>query len=345
MDDGCTTLELAYVIKELSSAIGKHFSKFYYHGEDIYRIKLQDVNITLKLGKFLCLTRAVPEQSISVNAVQFARKTLKNQVLHHIFLLNFDRIVLFSFEQHNLIFEMFREGNIIITDKSNTIAYVLKRGKWSNRELRVGVQYQPPPSRFSPDFEKMFSSKKYVVAALTPTNIGTKYIKHILSTCQIDEKTPANQLTEDQKRAIKTQFFKLLDNLSPSIEDNTFALYPLKKPASTLSECIEACLLTTLKKPKKQSKLERIIANQQQTYETLGTQIANEEQKIRWLEKHQTLIEQILLLYKSVKLDEFEQKITTYLQNPTHKKILGLDKFELNKAQKTLILNLKDQTK
>lgn len=82
------------------------------------------------------------------------RKHLKNARFTGVSQLGFDRVLRFNFEtkfgDYHLYVEVFRDGNIILTDGEDTIIQPLTHASYAGRTLKKGVIYQPPPAAVDP---------------------------------------------------------------------------------------------------------------------------------------------------------------------------------------------------
>ena len=89
------------------------------------------------------------------------RKVLTNARLEKVDQIGFDRVLKLTFEashgNYHLYIEVFRDGNIILTDENDTIIQPLTHASYADRTLKKGVQYLPPPAALNPyelDFDQ-----------------------------------------------------------------------------------------------------------------------------------------------------------------------------------------------
>jgi predicted ribosome quality control (RQC) complex YloA/Tae2 family protein len=82
------------------------------------------------------------------------RKHLKNARMTGVRQLGFDRVLGFDFDtkhgSYHLYVEVFRDGNIILTDQEGVIIQPLTHASYAGRTLKKGVVYQPPPAAMDP---------------------------------------------------------------------------------------------------------------------------------------------------------------------------------------------------
>ena len=89
------------------------------------------------------------------------RKSLSNARLKVIEQIGFDRVLRFVFEKGHgmlhLYVEVFRDGNIILTDEDDIIIQPLTHKSYADRVLKKGVAYTLPPAATNP-FDLDFDS-------------------------------------------------------------------------------------------------------------------------------------------------------------------------------------------
>ena len=82
------------------------------------------------------------------------RKHLKNARMVGVRQLGFDRVLAFDFDtkhgSYHLYVEVFRDGNIILTNEDGIIIQPLTHASYAGRTLKKGVEYQPPPAAMDP---------------------------------------------------------------------------------------------------------------------------------------------------------------------------------------------------
>ncbi|WP_393970758.1 ribosome rescue protein RqcH [Oxyplasma meridianum] len=127
-----------------------------------------------------------PETPSQVTMV--LRKSLSERRIVNVEQLNFDRVVKLTMHTgQEIIFELFREGNLIVTN-SGKIEFVLSPREWRNRKLKVGEIYIPPsqndPSSMSDEevWGVLNQSKASLVQTLaTRMNLGGEYSEELIS--------------------------------------------------------------------------------------------------------------------------------------------------------------------
>ncbi|HLC68702.1 MAG TPA: NFACT family protein [Candidatus Bilamarchaeaceae archaeon] len=137
-------LEYAYMVQELQPLAGRHFSKIYDLGENKLRLKINNHDIIVHLGYCLYIARHIPASSPLSNFSQKVRKELEGKKTEKIYQLNDDRIIIFDFGSHLLIFEMFAKGNALLVFEDKIMA-CYRNEQWKDRILKPGQPYIPPP--------------------------------------------------------------------------------------------------------------------------------------------------------------------------------------------------------
>lgn len=173
MKDVMSGLDLRAISSELSRFIGAHCKKCYqpHYEQVVLRIRAKDggnTDLILVRGKRIYTSQR--DRPMPQNPAPFAmvlRKNLSNARLKGVDQLGFDRVLRFTFEtahgKFHLYVEVFRDGNIILTDGDDTIIQPLTHATYADRTLKKGVTYLPPPAALDPsalsleDFTKLIT--------------------------------------------------------------------------------------------------------------------------------------------------------------------------------------------
>lgn len=168
----------------------------------IYRSDLKRRDLFISLSRGLAFySPSKPDHASQLSII--LRKNLSERKIVSVQQINFDRIVKIVLSTgQELILEMFREGNIIITD-GDKIAFALNQREWKNRKILVGEPYKPPgesdPLAFGlDDFGLTISrSKASLVQTLaTRINLGGETSEELLHRAGIDKDIPAADFHE-----------------------------------------------------------------------------------------------------------------------------------------------------
>ena len=121
----------------------------------------------------------------------------------------FDRIVVIDLEKgpasYKLIIELFGDGNLLLVSENKILNSVYSR-KWKHREIRPGIPYEFPASRFDPrtmdlvSFRKtlLTSSSDVIRTLATTVNIGGQYAEEICLRTGIEKERKAKTLTDER---------------------------------------------------------------------------------------------------------------------------------------------------
>lgn len=306
-----TNLECSFIIRELAQLEGKHFSKMYQMGENSFRMKIGDFQVIIDLPIRIGLAKYIRKESEPGQFVQKLRKILNNQKLVRAYQCGNDRIIAFNFENNVLFFELFAKGNAILVDKEGKIISALKEERWKDRTIAKGEEYKEPPSNFTNSVEKALT-EKYTIVCLLNLPLGKDYAKDMLERCGIDEKKPANLLSESEISCLKSEYTKILENQKPYLfldsgKPIDYGLAKLKKyetfetkEMSSLSEAMEEFYANAPEK-KKNERLEKLKHRLSEQLAQLEAQKLKEKEareKGDFIYSHYQEIEKILEIAK-----------------------------------------------
>ncbi len=168
------------------------------------------------------------------------RKHLKNARMTKVRQLGFDRVLAFDFDtkfgERHLYVEVFRDGNIILTDEEDVIIQPLTHASYAGRTLKKGVQYQPPPQALDPyeldieALEGMFEkSDRDLVSTLGgKANLGGT---HANAVCELAGVKPNSETKGVSSEEILSALHSLLDDLANSRQG-----YLMLKPSAEFDE-------------------------------------------------------------------------------------------------------------
>lgn len=216
-----TSLEISYILKELSILIGGKVNKIY--GDEDITIQFYVKNYGKKLlrilnGKALFLTDYKIDSKTG-NFCMFLRKHLHNTYLKAIKQLYPERILLLGFEHHkNLIVELFKPGNIILCEKDK-ILLPLHIRRFRDREIKPKVIYKYPQKKLN-FFELEFSifksslnesNKPLVIFLATDLGLGGVYAEELCLISKIDKNIKASELKDGDIKKLLTNIKKFLN--------------------------------------------------------------------------------------------------------------------------------------
>ncbi|HOQ25929.1 MAG TPA: NFACT family protein, partial [Methanomassiliicoccaceae archaeon] len=159
MKDEMSAFDILAMTSEMQILKGGYLDKiFHWDGRNILlRINTPTAGrkeLVLQDLRWLYISPDRPEMPDTPS--QFAvhlRKILTNGRISSIQQREFDRVVVMDIEKgptsFQIIIELFGGGNLIVTSEGKIVSSVVSR-KWRHREIRPGVEYVFPPSRFDP---------------------------------------------------------------------------------------------------------------------------------------------------------------------------------------------------
>ena len=160
-------LDLRAIAGELSEMAGSHCKRCYqpHYEQVVLRLRAKsggNTDVVLVRGKRIYTSQR--DRPMPLYPPPFAmvlRKSLTNSRLKAVEQIGFDRVLRFVFENSHGIFhlyvEVFRDGNIILTDGDDVIIQPLTHATYADRTLKKGVVYTPPPAAQDP-YELDFDS-------------------------------------------------------------------------------------------------------------------------------------------------------------------------------------------
>jgi predicted ribosome quality control (RQC) complex YloA/Tae2 family protein len=157
--------DLRAVAQELDAYAGAYVKKAYmpHYEQIVLRINPKESDqFDLVLVRGARIYTSQRDRPMPMTPPPFAmvlRKHLKNARMTGVRQLGFDRVLGFDFDtkhgSYHLYVEVFRDGNIILTDQEGIIIQPLTHASYAGRTLKKGVLYQPPPAAMDPhDLDK-----------------------------------------------------------------------------------------------------------------------------------------------------------------------------------------------
>ena len=238
--------DLRAISRELDEFSGAYVKKAYmpHYEQIVLRInpkESQQFDLVLVRGaRIYTSNRDRPMPMTPPPFAMVLRKHLKNARLTKVRQLGFDRILVFEFDtkfgQRHLYVEVFRDGNIILTDEDDVIIQPLTHASYAGRTLKKGVQYQPPPQALDPyevnteTLDSMFNeSDRDLVSTLGgKANLGGT---HANAVCELAGVKPNSDTKDVSSKEILSALQSLLDDLA-----NSRVGYVMLKPSEEYNE-------------------------------------------------------------------------------------------------------------
>jgi len=315
-----TSFDIAAVVYELNQTIkDARIENIYQINRSTLVLRLHKPNqptmqLLVEAGKRIHLTGYVLEKPFKPPAFCMAlRKYLRNSKIIEVQQHEFERAIVFRISTREgifqLIFELFGEGNIILSNQQSIIIAAQTYKKMRDRDiLRNEIFQQAPPrgknpfntSRAQMDELKNFGHLEIVRAITKFLSFGGLYAEELLLRANVDKNTPCQALTDKQLDDIFTQLKNILSHVTevkfdPAIvidsKDELIDVTPIslkryegleRKPHKTLNEALDEYYTKTASLGKvgiAQKEYERELAKQQRMRQDQQTTI-EESKKI-----------------------------------------------------------------
>jgi len=349
-----SSLDIFYLLKELKPLlIGARFQKFYQNDNTLYvqlHIPRKGTNELVISLNYLALTKYKTEKPQKpTNFAMALRKHLGGKRIKDIRQIGFDRIIFIETETHDLVIEMFSNGNIIFKDKENKIWSVLRKQKWKDRDIKIHGNYEFPPltidalnlnEQILSEIIKDNIKLNLSTFLTTKLSFGSIYSKEILLEGNIKDK-PLESITEkDKKIMLRTiDLIKRKTSKPNIVEDLDVCPFLMKiysdkrmKFYDSFNEAVDdyfstTCLTikkgptTTIHKYTKRERLEHRLENQEKSkkeisekieqLQEIGTYIIENYQKIEYfLNTARNNINELKKLDYVKKIDEKTKTVT-----------------------------------
>ena len=212
-------IELAYLIKEIGEKTqGCYVSNIYGINRNslLFKMRHPDKPDTMLMISSIGLwTTSKKIDPIEPNKLlRRLRSDLLRSKIEKIEQVGTERIAYLTFSNFDnrfvLIIEFFGEGNILLCNYNKKILALMHSIDVRHRQLRVGLEYKPPPQDGIDiiDLEK----KEFKEALITSTSIGKiigrslglpkKYVEEIIRLSSIDRAKPSNEISEEEFEAL-----------------------------------------------------------------------------------------------------------------------------------------------
>ena len=296
------------------------------------KTKNQKESLFLRNGEILCRTQKsfeTPEKP-SLFAMTL-RKYLLNGKISAITQHEFDRIILLEISRkegtYTLVCELFSKGNIILLNPERRIIRPLIKQEWTSRVIKSGEIYRPPPAQTNPfhlseqEFNDLLakSTKDIVRTLATTLNLSGLYAEELCVRAGVEKSTKTTELTPATKKRLYEELQRMVSlfqekNIHPvyvkkegtitDILPFPFHSYPNVdyEPAESYSKGLELFLARKNKQEpqktahqKRQEKLKRQLAQQQESLEAFKKTIEQKKQEANLLYLNFQACETLLL--------------------------------------------------
>ena len=199
MKAAMSSFDLRAVAREMNAFAGAYVKKAYmpHYEQIVLRINPKERDqfdlVLVRGARIYTSNRDRPMPMTPPPFAMVLRKHLKNARMTGVRQLGFDRVLCFDFDtkfgKYHLYVEVFRDGNIILTDEDGVIIQPLTHASYAGRTLKKGVVYIPPPAAMDPhniseeELSEMFkSSDRDLVSTLGgKVNLGGTHANAVCS--------------------------------------------------------------------------------------------------------------------------------------------------------------------
>lgn len=157
-----------------------------------------------------------PQEASSL--AMMLRKQLSERKITGIYQPNFDRIICFTLSTgQECIIEMFRDGNLILTD-GKAIEFALYPREWKNRKVIKGEKYVPPAA--NNPLEISFNDLQSMVAKSKGTIVQTLATRLNLGGDLAEEICYRSSISKEEKTLNESQAKNLMENFNHCLEES-----------------------------------------------------------------------------------------------------------------------------
>lgn len=292
-----TNIDIHFIVNELSSLENKRLDNVYNLNYAFrFRIEKSDIVVSLKPKAIYLSKYSIDSPPSPTQFATILRKYLKGKHVRKIYQKSLDRIVIFDFDDFQLIFELFSKGNIILVEKeTQKIIISFRREEWKDRKLMPGQNYVFPasnkiePSEITSERILELQNEKYGIINVLSSNINiaAPYFELIFEKVGIDKQKTKIEVNEAKIIAEKIKdFFNFINNkpssfiFSSCASKSSYSVIEISDSIkfSTLSEAIDSVLTPILLQEKEDDeKLAKISTKLEMQKKSLEKMILDEK--------------------------------------------------------------------
>jgi predicted ribosome quality control (RQC) complex YloA/Tae2 family protein len=256
-------LDYLVLEKELKKLEGSFFNKAFWHGDNVFRVKLNKGNISFDLGKWAMaekLDTEAREQPFS----ELLRKELDNQYLEKAETVDGDRLLMLKFRTATLYVEMFgRAKAVLVNNEGKVIGFFVKDNK---EKIEIGQEYRIPETMPLDAKLYMKEAEGKPIGAMMARMVGKFYSKYMLEKEGIEESSK-----DYDAKMLDALAKKWLASAKPYIKPDfsDYAVLPVfedAKEEESLSEAIRKCVENA---EKANPELERLKRSRERMLESI----------------------------------------------------------------------------
>ena len=231
-------IELAYLIKEIGHEIERcYVSNIYGINRNSLLFKMRHPDkpdIMLMLSTMGMWTTSKKIDPIEPNKLlRRLRSDLLRSKIEKVEQIGTERIAYLTFSNFDnrfvLIVEFFGEGNMLLCNYSKKILALMHSIDVRHRQLRIGLEYKPPPEDGIDIIDLKKEEFKEILS--TSTSIGKiigrglglpkKYVEEIIRLSSIDRTKPSDEISEDEFESLFDVIRITISNVINGVHDPT----------------------------------------------------------------------------------------------------------------------------
>ena len=231
-------IELAYLIKEIGHKIeGCYVSNIYGINRNSLLFKMRhpdkpDIMLMLStMGMWATSKKIDPIEPNKL--LRRLRSDLLRSKIEKVEQIGTERIAYLTFSNFDnrfvLIVEFFGEGNMLLCNYSKKILALMHSIDVRHRQLRIGLEYKPPPEDGIDIIDLKKEEFKEILS--TSTSIGKiigrglglpkKYVEEIIRLSSIDRTKPSDEISEDEFESLFDVIRITISNVINGVHDPT----------------------------------------------------------------------------------------------------------------------------
>jgi len=329
MKTALSSFDLRALTREWQSLVGGYVDKAYQRDDEvILRIRVPGggkAELYFRAGRWLCLHEVEDKPETPPPFAQTLRRLLENARILSIEQRGFDRIVTLTAERggdrYRIVYEVFGKGNLVVVKDDTTVACLVPQ-TFKDRTVRPGEPYAFPPAGIDPlELDRsgfasaLRGAKGSAVRVLASVlNLGGPYAEELCLRASVDKETKVRDLTDDQIDALYTA----LNNVAVAVDQEPRPAIVRKdgrpidatpielvqhagldrEPFPTfnqaLSRYLEAAEPEVVAADEVAAKLERRIAQQEESLRALREEAARYEAQAHFLYSHFAPFDELL---------------------------------------------------
>ena len=329
MKSTLSSFDVRALVAEWQRLVGGHIDKAYQRDEEvILRINAPGggkAELYSKSGQWLCLHEVERKPETPPAFAQTLRRLLDNARITSVEQRGFDRIAIFAVERGpdtcRIIFELFGKGNLVVVKGDTTVA-CLSPQTYRDRTVRPDEPYAFPATGLDPleldrrgFADAIRGAKGQIVRVLASVlNLGGQYAEELCLRANLDKESKVKDLTDVQIDALYTA----LNNLAVAVDEERRPAVLLedgrvvdatpidlvqhagreRQEFPTFNEALSHFLSVAepeaAKADEAAAKLERRIAQQEESLRSLREEIVRHEAQAHFLYGHYALFDELL---------------------------------------------------